>query len=121
MNSRWALWLEDQGVKLPDTPKVLHPLGATSMYATGEPPRAGYPKPTEVSWQRLTMPKGGPARLWVDGATSSDPKQGALGDCWLISALSLIATRDGTSDSTQFLHDGKPSHITVPSHVTVGM
>lgn len=30
----------------------------------------------------------------IEGAQSSDVKQGMLGDCWLISALSLIASED---------------------------
>ena len=50
--------------------------------------------PNLVVWKQARDKKGGPARLWENGATSTDPKQGMLGDCWLISACSLIATRD---------------------------
>ncbi len=30
----------------------------------------------------------------LDGATPCDVKQGIIGDCWLIGALSVLATRD---------------------------
>ncbi len=30
----------------------------------------------------------------IDGASANDVKQGKIGDCWLISALSVLATRD---------------------------
>ena len=29
-----------------------------------------------------------------NGASSNDCKQGGLGDCWLISAMSVLVTRD---------------------------
>lgn len=29
-----------------------------------------------------------------EGASANDVKQGKIGDCWLISALSVLATRD---------------------------
>ena len=34
------------------------------------------------------------AKFIVDDASSNEVKQGALGDCWFIGALSVLATRD---------------------------
>jgi hypothetical protein len=75
--------------------KPLDPRGASSIYRAGVAPSRAYPSPDDVVWERVLGEDGRPARLWVRGATSTDPKQGRIGDCWLISAMSLIATRDG--------------------------
>lgn len=94
LNEELGEWLQGLGAEVPVS-KPLHPKGATCMYLSGEPPSRAYPNPADITWQRLVGDDGKPARLWVGGATSTDPKQGQLGDCWLISALSLVATRDG--------------------------
>lgn len=80
---------------IPPRAKPLDPDAASSLYAAGAPPSRAYPKPSDLEWNRLRTASGQPGKLWVDGATSTDPKQGQLGDCWLISGLSLLATRDG--------------------------
>ncbi len=75
--------------------KTLDPRGASSVYKAGVAPSRAYPNPEDLVWLRVMNEDDQPARLWVRGATSTDPKQGRIGDCWLISAMSLIATRDG--------------------------
>lgn len=64
------------------------------MYKTGEVPRKGYTEPKDVDWvyaQDLTKK---PVQFVDDGVASDDCIQGNLGDCWLISAMSVLATRD---------------------------
>ena len=50
-------------------------------------------RPEEIVW---LYPKEytSAARFMKDGASANDVKQGALGDCWVIGALSVLATRD---------------------------
>lgn len=72
------------------------------MYKTGEVPRKGYTEPKDVDWvyaQDLTdidkkTGKRIPVQFVDDGVASDDCIQGNLGDCWLISAMSVLATRD---------------------------
>ena len=94
LNAHVMSWLEEQGIAVPP-PRPTDELGTLCLYRAGVPPSPSYPKPADLRWMRLLSESGAPAKLWMDGATSSDPKQGQIGDCWLISALSLIATRDG--------------------------
>lgn len=70
--------------------------GKMAMYKTGEMPRKGYPNPKKVEWvfaESLCDP-GEKPQFVDDGVASDDCKQGNLGDCWLISAMSVLATRD---------------------------
>ena len=46
-----------------------------------------------VSWYGIKEINGD-ATFFYDGTESNDVMQGALGDCWFISALSVIATKD---------------------------
>lgn len=70
--------------------------GAHAMYKTGEAPRKGYPKPANVEWVHAhkICPPGKTVQFVDDGVASADCVQGTLGDCWLISAMSVLATRD---------------------------
>jgi hypothetical protein len=97
MHEEYRSWLVAQGVGLPPF-RTLDPRGATSIYASGAPPSRSYPDPASLAWARVVDDKGHAAQPWYKGATSTDPKQGQLGNCWLISAMSLIATRDGEVD-----------------------
>lgn len=65
-----------------------------SMYKTGEVPRKGYALPNEVEWVYIETLTNKPVQFVDDGVASNDCIQGNLGDCWLISAMSVLATRD---------------------------
>ena len=68
--------------------------GPKLLYYTGTPSASGMPLPKDVQWLR--------GQEWLEGdcvfvdqdANSNDVRQGALGDCWFIGALSVLATRD---------------------------
>lgn len=67
--------------------------GATSLYYKGTAPAPGYVPTENVKWVR-------PSDLiqntcfFSNELSANDSVQGALGDCWFIGALSVIATRD---------------------------
>jgi calpain len=66
-----------------------------SLYFNGTPPAPGYPKPEDVVWLRPTeLPIETPPVFLNHEVSSNDVKQGDIGDCWLIGALSVLATRD---------------------------
>ena len=53
----------------------------------------GSPRDTNVEWYPLTEISDC-AQFFSDGIESNDFIQGFLGNCWLISALSVLATKD---------------------------
>ena len=73
------------------------------MYKTGIPPK-GYPDPGQCEWvfgDSLCRP-GEQPKFVHKGVGSSDCIQGKLGDCWFVSSMSVLATRD------ELIIGGKP-------------
>ena len=66
----------------------------------------GYPDPKNIEWCRLNEISKKKRPEFIDnGADTNDVIQGALGDCWFIGALSVLATEDqllrGSFDKSQ--------------------
>jgi len=66
----------------------------------------GYPNPKNIEWCRTNEISTKHRPEFIDnGADTNDVIQGALGDCWFIGALSVLATDDallrGSFDSTK--------------------
>lgn len=67
-----------------------------SIYKNGEPSVKGMKDPSEIEWvfgEALCDP-GETPQFVDDGVGSDDCIQGEIGDCWLITAMSVLATRD---------------------------
>ena len=65
-----------------------------TLYKHGEMPKKGLPDPKDVIFAFPDTLTDKPIQFVDDGAASDDCIQGNLGDCWLISAMSVLATRD---------------------------
>lgn len=125
----------------------LHPGGAAPLFCDPDFPadeRALFHNPSSLPDSHLPIPcvqwlrphevctqAGEEApQLFVDSATSSDVVQGALGDCWLLSALAVVALhREGLiaqiftpsaaeglppgSLTVQFWMDGRWQRVTI--------
>jgi hypothetical protein len=70
-------------------------LNKYSLYTNGIPYNNRAIDPKLVEWYPITqLATMGDPKFIDDGAESNDVMQGALGDCWFISALSVIASND---------------------------
>lgn len=68
---------------------------AAAMYMNGVKPQS-HPDPENVEFLRPSeyLDEGEKAAFVKGDASANEVKQGALGDCWFIGALSVLATRD---------------------------
>ena len=74
-------------------PQTSDPHGFSSICF--ENPFLGAPNQDDVFWSRLEeICKGSQPDFLVQGAQSNDVCQGAIGDCWMIGAMSVLATDD---------------------------
>ena len=59
------------------------------------------------TWKRLKEMKGKDAKLFVGGTEAGDTKQGGIGDCWLIAAMSCVA---GSAEADHSIEDAFIGH-----------
>ena len=66
-----------------------------SLYCNGVKPQS-HPDPENIAWRRPSeyLDEGVVGKFISGDASSNEVKQGALGDCWFIGAMSVLATRD---------------------------
>ncbi len=68
----------------------------------------GAPNPEDVFWFRPSeIHQSSPVKFFNEQAFSNDVAQGSIGNCWLIGAMSVIATRD------EFLVGTKPNPASI--------
>ena len=67
--------------------------GELCLYWEGKAPNPHFPDPANIEWRSPSdwIPD---AKFFDESISSNDVVQGQLGDCWLIGALSVLATRD---------------------------
>ena len=63
-----------------------------SLYG-GDRMLQGYPRADTIDWYSMKEIES-EAQFFKGGTESDDVVQGGLGDCWFISALSVIATKE---------------------------
>ena len=71
--------------------------GKFSLYPDGNPPGPGEIDPSEVEWYRPAQICPKPQWMDSEGVNAGDVAQGALGDCWFISALGSLAANSQDS------------------------
>lgn len=64
-----------------------------ALYCTGEAP-PGYIKPEQIAWYYPKEMTSKPCAFTSGDASSNEVMQGAVGDCWFIGGLSVIAARE---------------------------
>ena len=64
------------------------------MYFDGNPQPGGSPDPEGIEWMRPEEYCTEDPEFINEGASANDVKQGRIGNCWFISALSVLACRD---------------------------